>query len=142
MEMMRDRTSVLFQHTAARRRLAELKRAVSVMVGFNTQPPEGGWMPTALTASNKNSFNTQPPEGGWTDIEYCRVEGTVVSTHSRPKAAGCIVRENQRAYGVSTHSHPKAAGSLTDERLPEGDVSTHSRPKAAGPRLITIFAPS
>ena len=55
----------MFQHTAARRRLAA-KRAAR---------------------KRKASFNTQPPEGGW-DIEYCRVEGTMVSTHSRPKAAG------------------------------------------------------
>ena len=35
------------------------------------------------------SFNTQPPEGGWVGLEE-PVEPTVVSTHSRLKAAGFI----------------------------------------------------
>ena len=34
-------------------------------------------------------FNTQPPEGGWRPWE--RIPDIYgVSTHSRPKAAGCI----------------------------------------------------
>ena len=34
-------------------------------VSFNTQPPEGGWSVTLLSAGSSYSFNTQPPEGGW-----------------------------------------------------------------------------
>ena len=34
-------------------------------IGFNTQPPEGGWRITASRAVNQCGFNTQPPEGGW-----------------------------------------------------------------------------
>ena len=103
-------------------------------LGFNTQPPEGGW-PTARRCFRKVvCFNTQPPEGGW--------------THSRPKAAGYAIQ-------VSTHSRPKAAGRYAggerrgntcfNTQPPEGGwvmrlvlvyrlhiVSTHSRPKAAG----------
>ena len=34
----------LFQHTAARRRLvAGQRQAIQDQIGFNTQPPEGGW---------------------------------------------------------------------------------------------------
>ena len=34
--------------------------------GFNTQPPEGGWLRWQVVVSHlKKSFNTQPPEGGW-----------------------------------------------------------------------------
>ena len=33
------------------------------------------------------SFNTQPPEGGWIALERA-VNSRIVSTHSRPKAAG------------------------------------------------------
>ena len=32
---------------------------------FNTQPPEGGWFIMAFGTFISNSFNTQPPEGGW-----------------------------------------------------------------------------
>ena len=58
------------------------------LVGFNTQPPEGGWTLLRPWCNSPQSFNTQPPEGG------CRPFGQlaqhhVVSTHSRPKAAGC-----------------------------------------------------
>ena len=56
----------------------------------------------------------------------------VVSTHSRPKAAGNqagMVAENEM---VSTHSRPKAAGQRTYWNRTKKNVSTHSRPKAAG----------
>ena len=55
-------------------------------------------------------FNTQPPEGGWL-IPLLSILWMLVSTHSRPKAAGpyrlahCPVGKL-----VSTHSRPKAAG--------------------------------
>ena len=56
----------------------------------------------------------------------------VVSTHSRPKAAGGEAEQTRWDFGVSTHSRPKAAGPsrATLHRL--FLVSTHSRPKAAG----------
>ena len=59
-------SQIRFQHTAARRRLVWSSFILVVAyLCFNTQPPEGGWLPyTALSA-------------------YFRV-----STHSRPKAAG------------------------------------------------------
>ena len=57
----------------------------------------------------------------------------LVSTHSRPKAAGVCGRSPLRGYLVSTHSRPKAAGLPSRTRLLHRQVSTHSRPKAAGP---------
>ena len=57
----------VFQHTAARRRLACRKRLhASGYTGFNTQPPEGGWLITSSKPLRQPCFNTQPPEGGWT----------------------------------------------------------------------------
>ena len=79
-------------------------------VGFNTQPPEGGWALVGEDALNElvvsthsrpkaaglragaakpdsKRFNTQPPEGGWFD-RHANVRAAMVSTHSRPKAAG------------------------------------------------------
>ena len=78
--------------------------------GFNTQPPEGGWAQTAApseaikgfqhTAARRrlgrhgyfgsvgSSFNTQPPEGGWANQNTPENIKIMVSTHSRPKAAG------------------------------------------------------
>ena len=61
--------NTLFQHTAARRRL-----------GFVVN------MMTFLSC-----FNTQPPEGGWLGLELSLELSLVVSTHSRPKAAGTSI---------------------------------------------------
>ena len=56
----------LFQHAAARRRLGRVQTGSRVRTGFNTQPPEGGW-----------------------DLSNDRIlQMFLVSTRSRPKAAG------------------------------------------------------
>ena len=34
-------------------------------LGFNTQPPEGGWLALPDRVCTRRCFNTQPPEGGW-----------------------------------------------------------------------------
>ena len=56
-------------------------------MGFNTQPPEGGWKLSNLSTTAQYGFNTQPPEGGWSRAISLRGAGSV-STHSRLKAAG------------------------------------------------------
>ena len=108
----------------------------------------------ASTASQKIGFNTQPPEGGWKRLQVS-IDRVQVSTHSRPKAAGAIIKYLISLGMVSTHSRPKAAGlnvpswflrsrvfqhtaarrRLVNRRryaIKQGLVSTHSRPKAAG----------
>ena len=82
---------------------------IQAQLCFNTQPPEGGWafLPSLAfklsefqhTAARRrlalpiysaivsSSFNTQPPEGGW-DLFSTSRDSRLVSTHSRPKAAG------------------------------------------------------
>ena len=124
----------VFQHTAARRRLAGrcgLEHGVFKVSthsrpkaagenppkitfkasGFNTQPPEGGWrQPQVKIVIHHLSFNTQPPEGGWLDKKAFGVYKSAVSTHSRPKAAGADWQAKQNRIAVSTHSRPKAAG--------------------------------
>ena len=76
-------------------------------------------------------FNSQPPEGGWLDALESAAR-SAVSTHSRPKAAGKQVGNADVSTNVSTHSRPKAAGRLLAYRHYLHKVSTHSRPKAAG----------
>ena len=56
---------MMFQHTAARRRLDGRFRLEAQGTGFNTQPPEGGWVLMLSAIATRPSFNTQPPEGGW-----------------------------------------------------------------------------
>ena len=33
--------------------------------GFNSQPPEGGWVGGRRGEYRADRFNSQPPEGGW-----------------------------------------------------------------------------
>ena len=124
-----------FQLTAARRRLD--------MVNHGNRP--------------YFSFNSQPPEGGWDGFGAVR-QSDAVSTHSRPKAAGCRRRKNhprparfnsQPPEGgwktmlpnsfahLSFNSQPPEGGWVyyDNQANPHEAVSTHSRPKAAGQML-------
>ena len=62
-----------------------------------------------------------------------------VSTHSRPKAAGTAEVKETVQETVSTHSRPKAAGAVVAYRCNAFPVSTHSRPKAAGEYLYSRY---
>ena len=85
-----------------------------------------------MSSINRIGFNTQPPEGGWLSGWGTAAYFAYVSTHSRPKAAGYVDELFQDLPEVSTHSRPKAAGGSFDGTLYAQKVSTHSRPKAAG----------
>ena len=51
------------------------KETVHTLDGFNTQPPEGGWLVNHLQLhKSKLCFSTQPPEGGWMTIGMKRTE--------------------------------------------------------------------
>ena len=100
----------LFQHTAARRRLVS-----PIRWGCTC-----GWF--QHTAARRRL-----------GLPSCTMAGaTLVSTHSRPKAAGFDGWHSQVKTAVSTHSRPKAAGRLRRRLWEILTVSTHSRPKAAG----------
>ena len=79
----------MFQHTAARRRLA-YKGIENLLANFKFQH----------TAARRRLVNHD-----WDDQI-----GVVVSTHSRPKAAGIALCGVPLLRRVSTHSRPKAAG--------------------------------
>ena len=82
----------MFQHTAARRRLAHY-------VGL-------------IIRSDTVSTHSRPKAAGKTsDGLYVAPN---VSTHSRPKAAGAKMTKVCIRCGVSTHSRPKAAGRMDD----------------------------
>ena len=59
-----------------------------------------------------------------------------VSTHSRPKAAGCQIRFIAVQKLVSTHSRPKAAGGST---LALFTTQTQFQHTAARRRLVVEF---
>ena len=101
----------LFQHTAARRRLGPNTKPIWHCWQFQHTAARRRLALSSLVPALYASFNTQPPEGGWTP-RHERLRPPMVSTHSRPKAAGHDARYRKRCDQVSTHSRPKAAGSL------------------------------
>ena len=85
-----------------------------------------------LIIKQVRSFNTQPPEGGWRPSEKpARIPGQFQHTAARRRLADGTIIENVEAV-VSTHSRPKAAGKSNVFVFNPIFVSTHSRPKAAG----------
>ena len=72
-----------------------------------------------------SGFNTQPPEGGWV-FRRSPLDGIViVSTHSRLKAAGSGIPSPMPCRTVSTHSRLKAAGNQPDRPI-HGDKFQHT----------------
>ena len=152
---------IWFQHTAARRRLGSAMAALrtDTPVSTHSRPKAAGaWRDTELpeslfqhTAARRRlglcparcrrrcGFNTQPPEGGWVDANVLLHRLNIVSTHSRPKAAGSFDQLVLEKLLVSTHSRPKAAGIPVAHLVGIDMVSTHSRPKAAGHNLPLKF---
>ena len=127
-----------FQHTAARRRLAGLTALLHSATRFQHTAARRrlGHAQTAKPADD-GGFNTQPPEGGWNANRRYSIRCNV-STHSRPKAAGRFGTNQRAGQEVSTHSRPKAAGAWSHIRQKLVMVSTHSRPKAAGLAHIAL----
>ena len=110
---------------------------------FNTQPPEGGWHKLIGSLYRIPRFNTQPPEGGWMCAEFGLIGATIVSTHSRPKAAGGLLysRSCTLCYWFQHTAARRRLVRLIWNNCFVIIVSTHSRPKAAGASLKSL-APS
>ena len=108
---------VVFQHTAARRRLGDIQFHIRLTFPFQH------------TAARRRLDVLASVPGG----------AGSVSTHSRPKAAGSPSVPNMAAVAVSTHSRPKAAGGKGFTIEQWRSVSTHSRPKAAGSLTTRIL---
>ncbi len=123
---------LLFQHTAARRRLA-FKPPCQQMgyKGFNTQPPEGGWIGCGQQYARLTGFNTQPPEGGWANpSEIIRDMLTFQHTAARRRLE---LRHVVPCFHHGFNTQPPEGGWTVDlVVMLTVWVSTHSRPKAAG----------
>ena len=128
---MPAKTHAKFQHTAARRRLADCRAAAGHRCRFNTQPPEGGWLPVFCCMLACNGFNTQPPEGGWRIADD--VAGEIYRFNTQPPEGGWSYNSINFFY-IQKFQHTAARRRLGPcQRLIQKDceVSTHSRPKAA-----------
>ena len=103
--------AIMFQHTAARRRLAlQIGFYAALFKGFNTQPPEGGWNRPGIWRAETTLFQHTAARRRLDEYGQKSNQKCYVSTHSRPKAAGNMGYQVGRICHVSTHSRPKAAG--------------------------------
>ena len=77
----------MFQHTAARRRLSRLLPLTCALAMFQHTAARRRLVNLVVFLTPVICFNTQPPEGGWR-LQNELIDPLIVSTHSRPKAAG------------------------------------------------------
>ena len=128
----------VFQHAAARRRLALLPASRFVQRRFNTQPPEGGWGNRPSGRREPIGFNTQPPEGGWelgcTDAHIC-----MVSTRSRPKAAGLYCLRLRRLV-QSFNTQPPEGGWVVPVIATKARLCFNTQPPEGGWFLCASFS--
>ena len=124
-------SSRVFQHTAARRRLAKYYAEMRPSeVSTHSRPKAAGYL---LYNHRPRILFQHTAARRRLEVELVaqRLQNGV-STHSRPKAAGAKFEAVRAWLAVSTHSRPKAAGQFFQGSWHTNIVSTHSRPKAAG----------
>ncbi len=142
---LHPRPRLPFQHTAARRRLGQVSthsrpkaagqfiRSAGVTVrGFNTQPPEGGWLAVIRLVAAMCSFNTQPPEGGWQTV---KAKSKSRQQFQHTAARRRLVKRSNTSFtfpACFNTQPPEGGWKAGADTLLGNIVSTHSRPKAAG----------
>ena len=108
------------------------RRICGRFISFNTQPPEGGWVPSLPITPWSSMFQHSAARRRLGTISAHNTLVFNVSTLSRPKAAGYAPITADSCCLVSTLSRPKAAGAWLRNLKFRQPVSTLSRPKAAG----------
>ena len=121
-----------FQLTAARRRLAPLPNKRAGELKFQLTAARRRLAPLPNKRAGELKFQLTAARRRLVNHRGIIVFVAVVSTHSRPKAAGTPAANSCSNTSVSTHSRPKAAGLIKVLLIIGFSVSTHSRPKAAG----------
>ena len=85
---IRGRAFQAFQHAAARRRLVCSAMSSINRIGFNTQPPEGGWLVRGVRLLRMDGFQHAAARRRLVYLLLLFLNHQTVSTRSRPKAAG------------------------------------------------------
>ncbi len=123
----------LFQHTAARRRLGcRSCNPCFFRYGFNTQPPEGGWVKSLCHYALIQLFQHTAARRRLAGLDRVSDWEWLFQHTAARRRLDAAPYGKQVAKLVSTHSRPKAAGHNMTADVLDSKVSTHSRPKAAG----------
>ena len=128
-------TYAKFQHTAARRRLAfKIRQMAARRIGFNTQPPEGGWVSHIIRAAISERFQHTAARRRLERQAACLTDQTLFQHTAARRRLGWAGkwRLKRRKF-----QHTAARRRLAIHYILKQcrtSVSTHSRPKAAGLR--------
>ena len=132
---------ILFQHTAARRRLgvSKMHESNDFFVSTHSRPKAAGAAAAARQPAVSVSTHSRPKAAGAQPGTW-RID-MAVSTHSRPKAAGVAyaVRKHLRHWFQHTAARRRLGFGLSSFST-ISSVSTHSRPKAAGGVFTVLLA--
>ena len=132
-----------FQHTAARRRLETISKRLRQILLFQHTAARRRLALIWVGVIKKSEFQHTAARRRLVRSSAREVPPYIVSTHSRPKAAGEWATTQVILMIVSTHSRPKAAGIGCIGLFGNDRVSTHSRPKAAGGEdVIHVMQPN
>ena len=132
--IMRDFFKILwFQHTAARRRLAGLKALFDSFLNVSTHSrPKAAGKHKILTSITVNQFQHTAARRRL-DLMYDGYNENRMFQHTAARRRLELITAIASSDTiVSTHSRPKAAGLFLPIPQQLSLVSTHSRPKAAG----------
>ena len=122
----------MFQHTAARRRLGQLPPRHLPIGGFNTQPPEGGWVRAYYTDKATGQFQHTAARRRLADTSNASAISNKFQ-HTAARRRLVTARQTVRQYKLFQHTAARRRlGRPAVLRQTRADVSTHSRPKAAG----------
>ncbi len=125
-----------FQHTAARRRLGGVTVIGAEQLTFQHTAARRRLAITVPTVKAKNCFNTQPPEGGWLlHLPYSFGCQRFQHTAARRRLA-INSQVRQVVSSVSTHSRPKAAGSAAGMLCPRTERFNTQPPEGGWPEII------
>ena len=102
-----------------------------MILGFNTQPPEGGCKQAIQPSIVVKPFQHTATRR-WLHVVLCYAHYAVGFQHTATRRwLRAIIKRIDITTNVSTHSHPKVAANSNAPALYQRKVSTHSHPKVA-----------
>ena len=132
MDAIKAAKAMMFQHTAARRRLRGHCRLIDFesFVSTHSRPKAAAGFQLS-EINNGNGFNTQPPEGGCKQKMIAPPK--IICFNTQPPEGGCVLTVLP-SLSILMFQHTAARRRLhfpQNKRFHHRNVSTHSRPKAA-----------
>ena len=123
---------LLFQHTAARRRLRlqGFTKAQAIKVSTHSRA-EAAAIAIYFYTVFLTCFNTQPRGGGCVNSLVGKIKITLVSTHSRAEAAALAFTAHKYLF-KSFNTQPRGGGCYNPRTKSSGISSFNTQPRGGG----------